>query len=91
MDSKGGKWWGWDGGGGMNWEIGTDMYTLICVKWITNKNVLYKKNKIKFNNRASLVVQWLRICLPMQGTRVRALVWEDPTCRGATGPVNHNY
>ena len=40
---------------------------------------------------ASLVVQWLRVCLPMQGTRVRALVWEDPTCRGATGPVNHNY
>ena len=25
----------------------------------------------------------------MQGTRVRALVWEDPTCRGATGPVSH--
>ena len=24
----------------------------------------------------SLVVQWLRICLPMQGTRVRSLVWE---------------
>ena len=22
----------------------------------------------------------------MQGTRVRALVWEDPTCRGATEP-----
>ena len=41
--------------------------------------------------RASLVVHWLRICLPMQGTRVRALVWEDPTCRGATGPVSHNY
>ena len=40
---------------------------------------------------ASLVAQWLRICLPMQGTRVRALVWEDPTCRGATKPVCHNY
>ena len=39
---------------------------------------------------ASLVVQWLRIHLPMQGTRVRALVWEDPTCRGATGPVSHS-
>ena len=26
----------------------------------------------------------MRVCLPMQGTRVRALVWEDPTCRGAT-------
>ena len=40
---------------------------------------------------ASLVVQWLRICLPMQGTRVRALVREDPTCRRATKPVRHNY
>ena len=40
---------------------------------------------------ASLVAQWLRICLPMQGIRVRALVWEDPTCRGATKPVSHNY
>ena len=42
MDTKGGKWWG--GGGGMNWEIGIDMYTLICIKWLTNKNLLYKKN-----------------------------------------------
>ena len=39
----------------------------------------------------SLVVQWLRIHLPMQGTWVRALVQEDPTCRGATKPVCHNY
>ena len=45
----------------------------------------------KEKSRASLVAQWLRICLPMQGTRVRALVWEDPTCRTATGPVSHNY
>ena len=41
--------------------------------------------------RASLVAQWLRICLPVQGTRVQALVWDDPTCRGATRPVSHNY
>ena len=39
---------------------------------------------------ASLVAQWLRICLLVRGTRVRALVWEDPTCRGAAGPVSHN-
>ena len=39
----------------------------------------------------SLVSQWLRICLPMQGTRVRSLVQEDPTCHGATKPVCHNY
>ena len=29
--------------GGMNWEIGIDIYTLICIKQITNKNMLYKK------------------------------------------------
>ena len=40
---------------------------------------------------ASLVAQWLRICLPMQGTRVQALVQEDPTCHRATKPVHHNY
>ena len=39
----------------------------------------------------SLVAQLLRISLPMQGTRVWTLVWEDPTCRGATKPVCHNY
>ena len=40
---------------------------------------------------ASLTAQWLRICLLMQGTRVRALVSEDPTCRRAARPVSHNY
>ena len=39
----------------------------------------------------SLVAQWLGIRLPVQGTRVRALVREDPTCRRATKPVRHNY
>ena len=27
----------------------------------------------------------------MQGTGVRVLVGEDPTCHGATKPVRHNY
>ena len=39
----------------------------------------------------SLVAQWLRIRLPMQGTRVRSLVRGDPTCCGATKPVHHSY
>ena len=39
----------------------------------------------------SLVAQWLKICLPVQGTRVQALVQEDPTYCGATKPVCHNY
>ena len=40
-----GGWW-------CDWEIGIDIYTLICIKWITNKNLLYKKiNKIKFKKK----------------------------------------
>ena len=42
-----------------------------------------KKNK----SGTSLVAQWLRIHLPMQGTRVRALLRENPTCGGATKPA----
>ena len=41
--------------------------------------------------RASLVVQGLRICLAMQGTPVPSLVWDDPTCHRATKPMQHNY
>ena len=52
-------------------------------------NTFYSLNKTEIG--ASLVAQWLRIRLPMQGTRVQALVREDPTCHGATKPVRHNY
>ena len=47
--------------------------------------------QLKINWGTSLVVQWLRICLPVQGTQVQSLVREDPTCCGATKPVRHNY
>ena len=40
---KGESGGGGSGGGMMNWEIGIDTYTLICIKQITNKNLLYKK------------------------------------------------
>ena len=41
----------WERGGGvMNWEIGIDIYTLICIRWVTNKNLLYKKIKVKKKN-----------------------------------------
>ena len=46
---------------------------------------------LQLSRWASLVVQWLRIRLPMQGTRVQSLVWEDPTCHEATKPVRRNY
>ena len=40
---QGGKpWWGGDGGV-LNLAIGIDMYTLMCLKLMTNKNLQYKK------------------------------------------------
>ena len=36
---KGGKAACCGGGGGTNWEIGIDMYTPMCVKWMTNKKI----------------------------------------------------
>ena len=42
----------------MNWEIGIDMYPLMCIKWMTNKNVLYKKiNKIKLKKKSPSIAQ----------------------------------
>ena len=58
--------------------------------WGCYKHTMHS-NKELSSPGASLVAQWLRICLLVQGTRVRALVWEDPTCHGATRPVSHNY
>ena len=43
------------------------------------------------DHRTSLVVQWIRICLPMQGTWVWSLAWEDFTCCGTAKPVCCNY
>ena len=50
-----------------------------------------KTNKQTKTPETSLVAQWLRIHLPMQGTWVRALVRDDPTCLGATKLMRHNY
>ena len=41
----------------MNREIGIDMYTLICIKWITNKNLLYKKIKFKKKKKTQGKIQ----------------------------------
>ena len=51
--------------------------------WLTHIKML--------STGTSPVAQWLRIHLPMQGTRVWSLVREDPTCRRATKPASHNY
>ena len=78
-------------------EFGNDLLKM-ALKTQAGKKI-DKLDFIKFKNfpaskytiRASLVVQWLGVHLTRQGTQVRALVREDPTCRGATKPVHHNY
>ena len=45
---------------------------------------------LKNKNRSSLVVQRLRIHLPMQGTQVGSPAREDLTCHGADKPRHHN-
>ena len=79
-------------------DLGVDLWKEYTTKQKKKKNSSIKSPKSRSLSEtniiwywASLVAQWLRVCLPMQGTRVRALVWEDPTCRGAAGPVSHNY
>ena len=37
-------------GGGINWEIGIDIYTLLYIKQITNKDLLYSTgNSIQYS------------------------------------------
>ena len=58
MDTKGGKpQWGGDVGV-LNWVIGIDIYTLMCIKLMTNKNLLYKKTN-KQTNKKQLMLNFL--------------------------------
>ena len=59
--------------------------------WGKNWQPRKKSFKNKGEIGTSLVVQWLRIHLPEQGTRVWSLGQEDPTCQGASRPVCCNY
>ena len=42
----------------------------------------------KVTHKTYLVVQGWRIHLPIQGTRVQSLLWEDPTCLGLAKPTH---
>ena len=59
------------------------------------KTIRHKETPIRvtanFSSETMEGEQWLRIRLPIQRTRVRSLVQEDPTCHETTKPVCHNY
>ena len=69
----------------------TALYLVVTALWFNAVDFELTTRVLILLLRASLVVRRLRICLPMEGTRVRALVREDPTCRGTTRPMSHNY
>ena len=58
MDTKGERV-----GGGMNWEIGIDIYTLLilCIKQITNENIQY----------IAQGTQYLRFCGDLNGKEIQ--------------------
>ena len=69
---------------GDNWEWMSNPTRAHAWKMRTNRSLKLGQH------RASLVAQQIRIQLSMQETRVQSMVWEDPMCRGATGPVHCN-
>ena len=80
----------------ISWAHGRNEWLITLTKELTNQVVVASLEVLlravkKCWPGTSLVAQWLRIRLPMQGTWVRALVPEDPTCRGAAKPMHHNY
>ena len=46
---------------------------------------------LEVTGRIALVVQLLRVHRSMQEMQVQPLVWEDPTCHGATGSTPRNH
>ena len=65
MDTKGGKlWWGGDGGV-LNWVIGIDMYTLMCIKLMINKNLKYKKTNKTTNAKKKEDASLDKVVIPI--------------------------
>ena len=56
--------------------------------WRTEMNSVW--GPLRWTDSTFPVVQWIRICLPIQGTWLRSLVREDSTCHRATKPVDHS-
>ena len=54
------------------------VFSLLPLCWMREQESLCICSS-RMESRASLVVQWLRICLAMHGTLVQFLVWKDPT------------
>ena len=66
------------------WKNHVAVYLFSPWALIIVKHYQLIKKKKKRGRGTSLKVQWLRIRLPMWGTWVQSLVWEDSTCYRTT-------
>ena len=72
MDTKGGKLrWGGDGGV-LNWAIGIDVYTQMCIKLMTNKNLQYKQTNKQTKDICT--------CIFTAALFTIAKSWKQPKC-----------
>ena len=65
------------------WSLGCPVLVSVLPDWHNCQATFYI--------RTCLGVQWLRICLAMQGTQVWSLLWEDTTWCRATKQMHHKY
>ena len=73
---------GWGQGHDLTWSC--SKYGPLTSSWSSWKLI----RNVNFG--ASLVVQWLRICLPIQETQVQSLLQEDPICHETAKPTHCN-
>ena len=71
--------WSWQGD--LSELVSSSTYNKVCMALVLKELTWW----------TSLVVQWLKIHLLMQGIWVQSLVWEDSTCLRATKAMCHNY
>ena len=90
---------GWDGtedgreaqdGGGICIPVTDSCWCMTETNTILWSNYLPIKHFFKKELKTRMVVQWLRICQPMQGTWVQSPVREDSTCHRAAEPMSLN-
>ena len=73
------------------WILFGEYPTLLFAHRHLSPSKIFQDHGIEKGGWNFLVVQWLRICLPMQGSQVWLLVWEDSTSHGTTKPMLRNY
>ena len=70
----------------LNWAIGIDMYTLMCIKLMPNKNLQYKKTNKKKKKKKTMYIPKFKdtLLLDFPGG---AVVKNPPASAGDTGSI----